>query len=70
MKVEEETTRSSRSQGYLFKPRAFKIEDIYEIDLSTLKGSFSSSSFAEWNECLQEDDMEMVMMIYTFGKLV
>ncbi|KAL8154412.1 hypothetical protein V2J09_012172 [Rumex salicifolius] len=59
MKVEEESTKNSKNEGYLFKPRAFKIEDVYVFDLTALEGSFSSSTFAEWNESHRGDDMEM-----------
>ncbi|KAK9734478.1 hypothetical protein RND81_04G142700 [Saponaria officinalis] len=56
MKVHEETKRDDEAQLYRFKPRAFKLDDVCEIDLSSLSNSFSSDSFSEWKELLHDEE--------------
>ncbi|XP_059279886.1 midasin isoform X2 [Lycium ferocissimum] len=50
MKLQVRTTEENRAQQFKFKPRAFKIDNILEIDISTLGSSTSNESFSEWQE--------------------
>ncbi|KAL9235481.1 hypothetical protein vseg_010237 [Gypsophila vaccaria] len=56
VKVHEETKKDNEAQLYKFKPRAFKLDDVCEIDLSSLSNSFSSDSFSEWKELLHDEE--------------
>ncbi|KAK4348719.1 hypothetical protein RND71_031474 [Anisodus tanguticus] len=50
MKLQVRTTEENKAQQFRFKPRAFKIDNILEIDISTLGSSASNESFSEWKE--------------------
>lgn len=50
MKLQVRTTEENKTQQFRFKPRAFKIDNILEIDISTLGSSASNESFLEWKE--------------------
>ncbi|XP_043707635.1 midasin [Telopea speciosissima] len=55
MKVQTKAKEDEEAQQYKFRPRAFKIEDILEVDISTLKDSFLNESLcAEWQEMVAE----------------
>uniref|UniRef100_F6HXY6 Midasin n=2 Tax=Vitis vinifera TaxID=29760 RepID=F6HXY6_VITVI len=56
MKVQVKGKEDYDAQQYKFKPRAFKMENIIEIDISTLGNSFANESFSEWQELLSEDE--------------
>ncbi|XP_074294838.1 midasin-like [Silene latifolia] len=56
VKVLEETKRDNEAQLYKFKPRAFNLDNVCEIDLSSLGNAFSSDSFSEWKELLHDEE--------------
>ncbi|KAH9607417.1 hypothetical protein KSS87_007507 [Heliosperma pusillum] len=56
VKVLEEAKRDNEAQLYKFKPRAFNLDNVCDIDLSSLGNSFSSDSFSEWKELLHEEE--------------
>ncbi|KAJ4957407.1 hypothetical protein NE237_024518 [Protea cynaroides] len=61
MKVKTKAKEDEEAQQYIFRPRAFKIEDILEVDISTLKNSFLNGSLcAEWQEMVAEERRETV----------
>ena len=43
------------SQQYKFKARAFKIESIIELNISSLEKSFDNERFSEWKDFLAEE---------------
>uniref|UniRef100_A0A2P2MUR1 Uncharacterized protein MANES_04G142500 n=1 Tax=Rhizophora mucronata TaxID=61149 RepID=A0A2P2MUR1_RHIMU len=43
-------------QEYKFKPRAFKIKSVLDVDISALGKLFSDDSFMEWQELLSEEE--------------
>ncbi|KNA10543.1 hypothetical protein SOVF_143350 isoform A [Spinacia oleracea] len=55
-KVQEKTEKENETQLYKFRPRPFKLDSVYEIDLSSLNSSFSGDSFTEWKELLRDED--------------
>ncbi|KAA8540262.1 hypothetical protein F0562_024175 [Nyssa sinensis] len=57
MKVEVKSKEDHEAQQYKFRPRAFKIEDIIEIDISTLGSLSANESFSEWQELLSEEEL-------------
>ena len=56
VKVNEQTKRDSEAQAYKFRPRVFKLNDVCEVDLSSLNNSFSGESFTEWKELLHDEE--------------
>ncbi|GAB4842595.1 hypothetical protein Ancab_012571 [Ancistrocladus abbreviatus] len=56
MKVQVKTKKDNDAQQFKFRPREFKMEDICEIDLSSMSDSFASDTFLEWKEILHEED--------------
>lgn len=50
MKLKVRTTEENKAQQFRFKPRAFKIDNILEVDISALASSASDRSFSEWEE--------------------
>ncbi|GAA0141094.1 hypothetical protein LIER_02318 [Lithospermum erythrorhizon] len=55
MKLQLKDKENSDSQQFKFKPRAFRIEDIIEVDLSSLKNSIANEILLEWQESLQDE---------------
>ncbi|XP_028111798.1 midasin-like [Camellia sinensis] len=55
MKVEVKTKEDHEARQFKFKPRAFKIENIMEIDISTLGGSLENEILSEWQELLSDE---------------
>jgi hypothetical protein len=65
MKVQAKTNKDDSSQKYKFRPRAFQIESIIEVNISTLCESMTNDSFSEWKELLSEEEFPtMVVLIY------
>lgn len=56
VKVQEKTEEDTKSQLYKFRPRPFKLDNAYEIDLSSLSSSFSGDNFSEWKESLYDEE--------------
>ncbi|KAL4625562.1 hypothetical protein ACB092_05G035400 [Castanea dentata] len=57
MKIQAKTKKDYDSQQYKFKPRAFQIERIIEVDISTLGKSMGNDSFSEWKTLLSEEKL-------------
>ncbi|XP_028106836.1 uncharacterized protein LOC114305901 [Camellia sinensis] len=55
MKVEVKTKEDHEARQFKFKPRAFKIENIMEIDISTLGGSLENEILSDWQELLSDE---------------
>ncbi|KAJ0755641.1 putative von Willebrand factor, type A, AAA+ ATPase domain, midasin, midasin, AAA lid domain 7 [Helianthus annuus] len=51
MRIKEELD----SQQFQFKPRAFDIKNVIEIDVSTLESSIANEAFSEWQELATEE---------------
>lgn len=65
MKIQAKTKEDYGSQQYKFRPRAFQIESIIEVDISTLGESITNDSFSEWKELLSEEEFTtMVVLLY------
>lgn len=56
MKTQVKIRENSDSQQYKFRPRAFKIDSIIELDISTLEKALTSEVFLEWKELVSEDE--------------
>lgn len=65
-KVQEKTEKENETQLYKFRPRPFKLDSVYEIDLSSLNSSFSGDSFTEWKELLRDEDSTQAVNSSTF----
>ncbi|KAF3652458.1 putative midasin-like isoform X7 [Capsicum annuum] len=50
MKLQVRTTEDNKAQQFRFKPRAFKIDNMLEIDISALGSLASDECFLEWKE--------------------
>lgn len=64
MKVQVKGKEDYEAQQYKFKPRAFKIENVLEIDISSLANSVSNESFSEWQELLSEDEFTVKVTFF------
>ncbi|PIA42933.1 hypothetical protein AQUCO_02000406v1 [Aquilegia coerulea] len=57
MKIQTKAKEDDEARSYKFKTRKFKIEDIFEVDVSTLRKSFADESLSvEWQEMVAEDE--------------
>ncbi|KAF6161323.1 hypothetical protein GIB67_009210 [Kingdonia uniflora] len=57
MKVQRKEKDDLESKHFKFKPRAFKVEDIFKVDISTLRSSFSDESLClEWHDMMVNDE--------------
>lgn len=64
MKDEVKTKESHDSQQYKFRPRAFKIDRVFEVDKSNVSKFFADATFSEWEELLSEEEItEKVMSL-------
>lgn len=63
MKVQVRTNEELDSQQYRFKPRAFDIKNVIEIDVSVLESSSTSEAFSEWQELAYEEGEERVVKV-------
>ncbi|KAL4583665.1 hypothetical protein LXL04_008247 [Taraxacum kok-saghyz] len=55
MKTQVRTKEELDSQQYRFKPRAFDIKNVIEMDVSTLESSIAKEAFSEWQELASEE---------------
>ncbi|OVA06149.1 von Willebrand factor [Macleaya cordata] len=59
MKVQTKAKEDDAAQNYRFKTREFKIEDILEVDVSSLRNSFADQNLClEWQELLAEEELK------------
>lgn len=63
MKVQAKIKEESSSQQFKFKPRAFDIDTVVEVNIASLRQSFASESFLEWQQlAAEEESTERVML--------
>ncbi|KAJ1401027.1 P-loop containing nucleoside triphosphate hydrolase [Sesbania bispinosa] len=55
MKVYTKSKRDYDAQQYKFKPRAFQIESVIEVEIPALENSSASETFSEWKEFSYEE---------------
>ncbi|CAI9259195.1 unnamed protein product [Lactuca saligna] len=55
MKIQVKTKEELDSKQYIFRPHAFDIKDVIEIDVSTLESSIANEAFSEWKELASEE---------------
>ncbi|XP_056176640.1 midasin isoform X2 [Syzygium oleosum] len=56
MKVKAKIKEESSSQQFKFKPRAFDIDTVVEVNIASLGQSFASESFLEWQQLAAEEE--------------
>lgn len=56
MKLQVKEKEHDETQQFKFRPRAIKVENVIEIDISTLQSSVTSESFTEWQELLAGEE--------------
>ena len=65
MKIQVRTKEELDSQQYRFRPRAFDIKNVIEMDVSTLESSMGNEAFSEWKELASEEvSVEKVTCLY------
>lgn len=65
MKVQVKSKEDHDAQQYKFRPRAFRIKNVVDVDISTFGKLFANESFSEWQELLSEEEfLEKVMPLY------
>lgn len=68
MKIQGRNQEDLDVQSYKFRPRAFRIEDVMEVDISALGKLLVNDNFIEWQELMSEEEStEMVMLLYGYG---
>lgn len=55
MKVHAKSKSDYNAQQYKFKPRAFQIESVIEVEIPALANSSATETFSEWKEFAFED---------------
>lgn len=61
-KVQVKSKEGHDIQQYKFRPRAFEIRHLVDVDMSTF-GKLANDNFSEWLELLSEDEcLEKVML--------
>lgn len=64
MKDEVKTKENHNAQQYKFRPRAFKVDRVFEVEKSSLRKFFANDAFSEWQELLLEEEFaEKVMFL-------
>ena len=66
MKIQVRTKEELDSQQYRFKPRAFDLKNVIEMDVSALESS--NEAFSEWQE-LASEEVEASVEKVTFSML-
>lgn len=66
MKVQAKIKEESSSQQFKFKPRAFDIDTVVEVNISSLRQSFASESFLEWQQLAAEEESTERVMLHVF----
>ncbi|XVE88663.1 hypothetical protein DITRI_Ditri19aG0087500 [Diplodiscus trichospermus] len=61
MKIQGKNQEDLRGQFYKFRPRAFRIENVMEVDVSALGKLLSNDNFVEWQELLCEEKSTEMM---------
>lgn len=56
MKIQGKNQENLAAQVYKFKPRAFQIESVMEVDVSALGKLLASDNLMEWKELLSEEE--------------
>ena len=65
MKIQGKNQDDLDGQSYKFRPRAFRIENVMEVDISALGKLLANDNFIEWQELLSEEEStEMVILPY------
>ncbi|XP_022715201.1 midasin isoform X4 [Durio zibethinus] len=61
MKIQGKNQENLDGQSYKFRPRAFRIENVMEVDISALGKLLANDNFIEWQELLSdEESTEMI----------
>ena len=69
-KAQEKHEKDNDAQLYKFRPRPFKLDNVYEIDLSSLGSSFSGDSFNEWKELLHDEESVQGVNYLSFMRIM
>ncbi|KAJ9190362.1 hypothetical protein P3X46_001577 [Hevea brasiliensis] len=56
MKVQVKSKEGRDTQQYKFRPRAFEIKHLIDVDISTFGKLLANENFSEWQELLSEDE--------------
>lgn len=56
MKVHAKSKSDYDAQQYKFKPRAFQIECVIEVEIPILANSCASETFSEWKQFSSEEE--------------
>lgn len=70
MKNQVKAKEDLHSQQFIFRPRAFTINRVFEVDKSTLRKLLANDGFSEWQELLYEEDTENVTLLPLDCKLI
>ncbi|XVF74359.1 hypothetical protein PTKIN_Ptkin13bG0104300 [Pterospermum kingtungense] len=61
MKIQGRNQEDLDGQSYKFRPRAFRIENVMEVDISALGKLLVNENFIEWQELLSEEESTEMM---------
>ena len=63
MKIQAKTKKDNDSQQYKFKPRAFQIETIIEVDIATPGKLMGNDSFSKWKALLSKEKLTTMVVL-------
>lgn len=70
MKIQGKNQEDLHGQSFKFRPRAFRIENVMEVDISALGKLLSSDNFTEWQQLLSdEESTEIVRLLCCYDHL-
>ncbi|XP_040935632.1 midasin isoform X2 [Gossypium hirsutum] len=61
MKIQGKNQEDLHGQSFKFRPRAFRIENVMEVDISALGKMLSSDNFTEWQQLLSDEESTEIM---------
>ncbi|XP_017978548.1 PREDICTED: midasin [Theobroma cacao] len=61
MKIQGKNQEDRDCQPYKFRPRAFRIENVMEVDISALGKLLANDNFIDWQELLSEEESTKMM---------
>ncbi|GMI74246.1 MIDASIN 1 [Hibiscus trionum] len=68
MKIEGKNQEDLDGQSFKFRPRACRIENVMEVDISALGKLLSSDNFIEWQELLSDtESTEMARLLCSYA---
>lgn len=66
MKIQSKNKQDYAALKFKFKPRAFKLESIIDLDISALGKTLANQSFLDWKEFISADQHIEGVLFFSF----